>query len=65
MSELVNGETAGYNRRIDLVLARAAHPVQIVASRVEVTGDEPSDRDPVSKLWPSDHAGVVVQLQIG
>jgi hypothetical protein len=36
-----------------------------VANRAEVTGDELSDRDPVSKLWPSDHAGVVVELRIG
>ena len=65
MSELVNSETARFNRRIDLVLARSVPPMQISASRAEVTGDELSDRDPVSKLWPSDHAGVVVQLQIG
>jgi endonuclease/exonuclease/phosphatase family metal-dependent hydrolase len=65
LSELVNGGTARFNRRIDLVLARSVPPMQIIASRAEVTGDELSDRDPVSKLWPSDHAGVVVQLQIG
>jgi hypothetical protein len=47
------------------VLARSASPGQIVADRVEVTGDEPSDRDPTSQLWPSDHAGVVAQLRIG
>jgi hypothetical protein len=39
--------------------------MQIVANRAEVTGDELSDQDPASKLWPSDHAGVVVELQIG
>jgi endonuclease/exonuclease/phosphatase family metal-dependent hydrolase len=65
LSELVTNETARFNRRIDLVLAKPAAPTQIVASRAEVTGDELSDRDQVSKLWPSDHAGVVVQLQIG
>jgi endonuclease/exonuclease/phosphatase family metal-dependent hydrolase len=65
LSELVNNEAARFNRRIDLVLAKSVPPVQIVASRAEVTGDELSDRDPASKLWPSDHAGVVVQLQIG
>jgi len=36
-----------------------------VVERAEVTGDEPNDQDPVSKLWPSDHAGVLVQLRIG
>ena len=65
LSELVNNETARFNRRIDLVLAKPAPQVQIVANRAEVTGDELGDRDPVGKLWPSDHAGVVVELQIG
>jgi hypothetical protein len=65
LGELVNDETADFDRRIDLVLARSAPPGQIVASRAEVTGDELGDRDPVSALWPSDHAGVVVELRIG
>jgi endonuclease/exonuclease/phosphatase family metal-dependent hydrolase len=65
LSELVNNDTARFNRRIDLVLAKSVPPMQIVASRAEVTGNKLSDRDPASKLWPSDHAGVVVQLQIG
>ena len=65
LSELVNNDTAKFSRRIDLVLAKSAPSAPIVASRADVTGDELNDRDPVSKLWPSDHAGVVVQLQIG
>jgi endonuclease/exonuclease/phosphatase family metal-dependent hydrolase len=65
LSELVNDETADFERRIDLVLARSATTGQIVANRAEVTGDELADRDPVSKLWPSDHAGVVVELRVG
>jgi endonuclease/exonuclease/phosphatase family metal-dependent hydrolase len=65
LGELVNDERPDFERRIDLVLARSATPGQIVASRAEVTGDELSDRDPVSTLWPSDHAGVVVELRIG
>jgi endonuclease/exonuclease/phosphatase family metal-dependent hydrolase len=65
LSELVNDETADFERRIDLVLARSATTGQIVANRAEVTGDELGDRDPVSKLWPSDHAGVVVELRVG
>ena len=65
LSELVNDETADFERRIDLVLARSAEPGRIVVNRVEVTGDELSDRDPASKLWPSDHAGVLVELRIG
>jgi endonuclease/exonuclease/phosphatase family metal-dependent hydrolase len=64
LSELVDDEKPDFERRIDLVLARSAPSAQIVVSRADVTGDELSDQDPVSKLWPSDHAGVVVELQI-
>ncbi len=65
LSELVNDDSAHFGRRIDLILAKAAPPAQLATNRAEVTGDELGDRDPVTKLWPSDHAGVVVQLQIG
>jgi endonuclease/exonuclease/phosphatase family metal-dependent hydrolase len=65
LGELVNDDSAHFSRRIDLVLAKATPTVQLVTSGAEVIGDELSDREPVSKLWPSDHAGVVVQLQIG
>jgi endonuclease/exonuclease/phosphatase family metal-dependent hydrolase len=65
LSELANDETADFERRIDLVLARSAPSAQLSVSQAELTGDELGDRDPVTKLWPSDHAGVVVQVQIG
>ena len=65
LGELVNDDSAHFSSRIDLVLAKAASPTQIVTSGAKVTGDEPGDRDPATKLWPSDHAGVVVRLQIG
>jgi endonuclease/exonuclease/phosphatase family metal-dependent hydrolase len=65
LSELVNDETADFERRIDLVLARSTSSEQVSVSRAEVTGDELSDRDRATKLWPSDHAGVVVELTIG
>jgi endonuclease/exonuclease/phosphatase family metal-dependent hydrolase len=65
LGELVNDKTPDFNRRIDLVLARPATPVDITASRAELTGNELQDRDPATGLWPSDHAGVVVQLQVG
>jgi endonuclease/exonuclease/phosphatase family metal-dependent hydrolase len=65
LSELANDQTADFDRRIDLVLAKAAPQQQMSVSRAEVTGDELSDRDPETSLWPSDHAGVVVQLRIG
>jgi endonuclease/exonuclease/phosphatase family metal-dependent hydrolase len=65
LSELVDDQAPEFERRIDLVLARSAPAVPVVVSSAEVTGNDLTDRDPVSKLWPSDHAGVVVQLQIG
>jgi endonuclease/exonuclease/phosphatase family metal-dependent hydrolase len=65
LSELANDETADFERRIDLVVARSTPSEQVSVSRAEVTGDELNDRDPVTRLWPSDHAGVIVQLQIG
>ena len=65
LNERVNDATPDFERRIDLVLARPTAPQQVSPSRAEVTGDELSDRDPVTKLWPSDHAGVVVQLTVG
>jgi endonuclease/exonuclease/phosphatase family metal-dependent hydrolase len=63
--EDVRDPTARFSRRIDLVLARGLRPDQLAATRAEVTGDEPADRDPGTGLWPSDHAGVVVQLPLG
>ena len=65
LGELVSDNSADFSRRIDLVLAKAAPAAQLVTSRAEVTGDELNDRDTVTRLWPSDHAGVVVQLEIG
>ena len=65
LSELVDDQAPELERRIDLVLAWSAPAVPVAVSSVEVTGNDMTDRDPVSKLWPSDHAGVVVQLQIG
>jgi hypothetical protein len=65
LGELVNSQKPRFARRIDLLLAKPASPTQIVVERAEVTGDEPNDQDPASKLWPSDHAGVLVRLRIG
>jgi len=66
LGELVKDPTAaGLNRRIDLVLARPAEGRTVTPVRAELTGHEPADRDPDSGLWPSDHAGVVVELELG
>jgi hypothetical protein len=64
LSELVQDKAPDFERRIDLVLARPAPQVQIADSRAEVTGSDLQDRDPATGLWPSDHAGVVVQLDV-
>ena len=56
---------AALTRRLDLVLARDAGKVQIRARRGAITGAETTDRDAATGLWPSDHAGVVVQLELG
>ena len=63
------------DERIDLVLFRGDREGDdadeggpddgggFVARHAEVVGDEPEDRLVASGLWPSDHAGVVVELQ--
>jgi endonuclease/exonuclease/phosphatase family metal-dependent hydrolase len=51
--------TSTLTERVDLVLTRGAFHV----GRASIVGDEASDRLP-SGLWPSDHAGVVVHLDL-
>jgi endonuclease/exonuclease/phosphatase family metal-dependent hydrolase len=64
LSELVNDPTpAGFDHRIDMVFAKTASGSPVVVDRGTVTGDELSDRDPATGLWPSDHAGVVLRLR--
>jgi endonuclease/exonuclease/phosphatase family metal-dependent hydrolase len=48
-----------HNERIDLILSREA-PDSV---RAEVLGTRQFERTPLSRLWPSDHAGVVGRLQ--
>lgn len=64
LSELVNDATsAALDRRLDLVLTRFAL-AEPRSRRGQTTGDELRDRDPVTGLWPSDHAGVVLDLRL-
>jgi len=65
LTETVQDGEPSFERRIDYVLARGLGPQQLEQSQGEVTGDELADRDPATRLWPSDHAGVVVRLEIG
>lgn len=57
--DLRNAE-ACFTSRLDLVLPRGP----VVARAARLTGHEPRWRTP-SGLWPSDHAGVVVQVEVG
>ena len=65
LGEDLRDPVARFSRRIDLVLAKGFPPERLAANRGQVTGDEPADRDPGTGLWPSDHAGVIVQLPLG
>jgi endonuclease/exonuclease/phosphatase family metal-dependent hydrolase len=64
LSETVDDPTAaGFDHRIDMVFGRTASGGALSVDRGQVTGDEVGDRDPVTGLWPSDHAGVVLRLR--
>ena len=64
LSETVDDETAaGFDHRIDMVFGRTSTGGALAVDRGQVTGDEVSDRDPETGLWPSDHAGVVLRLR--
>jgi endonuclease/exonuclease/phosphatase family metal-dependent hydrolase len=56
---ILNNATTSLNTRIDLVLLRGINSV----SDVHLIGDKPIDKTP-SGLWPSDHAGLVMNLRI-
>jgi endonuclease/exonuclease/phosphatase family metal-dependent hydrolase len=64
LSERVNDATAaGFDHRIDLVLSHRASGEPLPVQWGGITGDEVTDRDPATGLWPSDHAGVVLRLR--
>lgn len=64
LSELVNDATAaGFDHRIDMVFTHTTDGRALAVDRGDITGDEVSDRDPATGLWPSDHAGVVLRLR--
>ena len=63
LGELVNDPMPdGFTRRLDLVLARPAKGTNVTVSNGDVTGDELADRELRTGLWPSDHAGVALNL---
>jgi len=64
LSEAVTDATAvKFDHRIDMVFARGAKKDGLKVDAGQMTGNEVSDRDPATGLWPSDHAGVVLTLK--
>ena len=70
LSELVNDSpaqaAAAFDHRIDMVFGRRADGSPMAVDHAWVTGKDPNDRTPatpIGRLWPSDHAGVVVRLR--
>ena len=64
LSETVDDETAaGFDHRIDMVFARTGSGGKLQVLSGAVTGTDLADRN-ADGLWPSDHAGVVMKLQL-
>jgi hypothetical protein len=64
LSETVDDETAaGFDHRIDLILARTKDGGRLPVLSGEVVGNELTDRNEAG-LWPSDHAGVLMKLRL-
>lgn len=70
LSELVNDTpeeaAARFDHRIDMVFGRRADGSPMRVDRGWVTGKDPNERTPetaIGRLWPSDHAGVVMRLR--
>jgi endonuclease/exonuclease/phosphatase family metal-dependent hydrolase len=70
LSELVNDTpaqaAAAFDHRIDMVFGRRADGSPMAVDHAWVTGKDPNERTPatpIGRLWPSDHAGVVVRLR--
>jgi endonuclease/exonuclease/phosphatase family metal-dependent hydrolase len=70
LSELVNDSpaqaAAAFDHRIDFVFGRRADGSPMPVDHAWVVGKDPAERTPptpIGRLWPSDHAGVVVRLR--
>lgn len=70
LSELVNdtpeAAAAEFDHRIDFVWGRRADGSPMPVQRAWVVGKDPAERTPptpIGRLWPSDHAGVIVRLR--
>lgn len=70
LSELVNDTpeeaAARFDHRIDMVFGRRADGSPMPVQQGWVVGRDPDERTPatpIGRLWPSDHAGVVIRLR--
>ncbi|MDC5696639.1 hypothetical protein OO014_05170 [Intrasporangium calvum] len=64
LSELVNDATAAeFDHRIDMIFSHTLDGDPLLVDDGFITGDEVTDRDATTGLWPSDHAGVVLRLR--
>ncbi|HEX4805537.1 MAG TPA: endonuclease/exonuclease/phosphatase family protein [Conexibacter sp.] len=70
LSELVNDTpeqaAAEFDHRIDFVFGRRANGAPMPVQDAWVVGKDPAGRTPptpIGRLWPSDHAGVIVRLR--
>lgn len=70
LSELVNDTpdeaAARFDHRIDMVFGRRANGTPMPVEHGWTTGKDPDERTPptaIGRLWPSDHAGVVIKLR--
>jgi endonuclease/exonuclease/phosphatase family metal-dependent hydrolase len=63
LSDLSN-RTQAFHKRIDYVFASNGGEGEHFIGRIDPVGDVPADRLPDSRLWPSDHAGLVAWLDM-
>lgn len=70
LGELVNDSpaqaAAAFDHRIDFVFGRRADGSPMPVEHGWVVGKDPNERTPatqIGRLWPSDHAGVVIRLR--
>ncbi|HEX5147235.1 MAG TPA: hypothetical protein VFV85_09440 [Conexibacter sp.] len=70
LSELVNDSPADaaneFDHRIDFVFGRRADGSPMPVQQGWIVGRDPGERTPptaIGRLWPSDHAGVVIRLR--
>ncbi len=70
LSELVNDTpvqaAARFNHRIDPILARGSNSSTVPVDHGWIVGRDPNERTPptpIGRLWPADHAGVVIRLR--